>query len=145
MNPGGRLTPASPPLFPAWLDAHLGGATRADMRRCGWGNRGMVVVSKAAILANPKEFYENLLAQLSHDVFPMAGMFMERLWRRVFLCSGWQAGGRGARLGTGGGAAGGGEGRGIASRPLLLPQPARGQGQPSGTWKHPARDENIWP
>ena len=79
--------PAVPSDFIAWLDTHLEGTTRKQMARCGWGNRGMVVVSKAAIRTHARAFYDNILEQLSHDVFPMAGMFMERLWRRVFLCS----------------------------------------------------------
>ena len=99
MNPTGRLVPATPPDFLDWLQQHLFGTTRHDMTRCGWGNRGMVVVSRAALRAHPRAFYENVLEQLSHDVFPMAGMFMERLWRRVFLCSSMATGGEGgARL-----------------------------------------------
>jgi hypothetical protein len=65
------------------------------MARCGWGNRGMVVVSRAAVRGHSLEFYDNILQQLSSDVFPMAGMFMERLWRRVFLCSNMALGGEG--------------------------------------------------
>jgi hypothetical protein len=77
------------------MDLHLGGTTRRQMARCGWGNRGMVVVSRAAVRAHALAFYDNILQQLSQDVFPMAGMFMERLWRRVFLCSNMALGGEG--------------------------------------------------
>jgi len=87
--------PASPPDFLEWMDLHLGGTTRRQMARCGWGNRGMVVVSRAAVRAHALTFYQNILQQLSSDIFPMAGMFMERLWRRVFLCSNLAAGGEG--------------------------------------------------
>ena len=95
VNPTGKLVPASPPDFLEWLDLHLGGTTRRQMARCGWGNRGMVVVSRAAVRAHALAFYDNILQQLSQDVFPMAGMFMERLWRRVFLCSNMALGGEG--------------------------------------------------
>ncbi len=99
VNPSGKLVPAQPPDFLDWMTQHLGGTTRRQMARCGWGNRGMVVVSRAAVRAHALPFYANLLAQLSDDVFPMAGMFMERLWRRVFLCSSMATGGEGgARL-----------------------------------------------
>ena len=104
VNPSGRLVPAQPPDFLEWMQAHLGGTTRRQMARCGWGNRGMVVVSRAAVGSHPKAFYQNLLAQLSDDVFPMAGMFLERLWRRVFLCSAMQPGGEGSRARAGAGA-----------------------------------------
>ncbi len=95
VNPTGQLVPASPPDFLDWMTAHLGGTTRRQMARCGWGNRGMLAVSAAAVRAHPLAFYDNILQQLSHDVFPMAGMFMERLWRRVFLCSAMAPGGAG--------------------------------------------------
>ena len=87
VNPSGQLVPAQPPDWLDWLDMHVEGTRRAHIARCGWGNRGMVVVSRAAIRGHSRAFYENIVEQLSHDVFPMAGMFMERLWRRVFLCS----------------------------------------------------------
>ncbi len=87
--------PAVPSDFLEWMTAHLGGTTRRQMARCGWGNRGMVVVSRAAVRSHTRAFYENLFEQLSHDVFPMAGMFMERLWRRIFLCSAMSPGGAG--------------------------------------------------
>ena len=109
VNPTGQLVPASPPDFLDWMQQHMEGATRRQMARCGWGNRGMVVVSRAAIRAHARAFYDNLLQQLSNDVFPMAGMFMERLWRRVFLCSTMAPGGAG-------GASGGGGGNGRAAR-----------------------------
>lgn len=108
-NPGGALTPATPPLFPDWLAAHLGGATEADVRACGWGNRGMLAVSRAAVLARPREFYANLVEQLGQAAFPMAGMFMERMWRHTFLCANWRPGGRGRA----GGRASGGDARGV--------------------------------
>ena len=95
VNPSGKLVPASPPDFLEWMDLHLGGTTRRQMARCGWGNRGMVVVSRAAVRGHSLEFYDNILQQLSSDVFPMAGMFMERLWRRVLLCSNMALGGEG--------------------------------------------------
>ena len=95
VNPTGKLVPASPPDFLEWMDLHLGGTTRRQMARCGWGNRGMVVVSRAAVRAHALAFYDNILQQLSQDVFPMAGRFMERLWRRVFLCSNMALGGEG--------------------------------------------------
>lgn len=93
VNPTGRLVPADPPDFYAWLDLHLEHTQRRHIRRCGWGNRGMIIVSKAAIQAHSRHFYANILEQLSKDVFPMSGMFMERLWRRVWLCSTMEPGG----------------------------------------------------
>lgn len=100
VNPTGRLVPADPPDFYAWLDVHLEGTRRKHIRRCGWGNRGMVIVSKAAIRGHSKEFYANIVDQLGRDVFPMSGMFMERLWRRVWLCGNMAAGGGHASLRT---------------------------------------------
>jgi len=94
VNPSGQLVPAQPPDFLDWLQLHLEGTTRHHMARCGWGNRGMVLVSAAAIRTHPRAFYDNLLLQLSSDVFPMAGMFLERLWRRIFLCSAVHPGSR---------------------------------------------------
>ena len=93
MNPTGQLVPADPPDFYAWLDKHLEHTQRKHIRRCGWGNRGMIVVSKAAIKAHSREFYASIVEQLGRDVFPMSGMFMERLWRRVWLCSNMEPGG----------------------------------------------------
>ena len=95
-NTDGRLAPATPPDFLDWMWLHMR-STRRDMARCGWGNRGMLAASRAAVHKHPLGLYEGLLAQLSRDVFPTAGMFMERLWRRVFLCS------RAGELGAGAG------------------------------------------
>ena len=95
VNPSGRLAPAQPADWLEWLDAHVEGTRRHQVARCGWGNRGMVVVSRAAVRGHSRAFYQNILEQLSRDVFPMAGMFMERLWRRVWLCSNMEPGGEG--------------------------------------------------
>lgn len=85
-NDEGYLAPATPPVFSDWLWQHLH-STQLHIARCGWGNRGMFAASRAAVHKHPPELYERLLGELSRDAFPMAGMFMERLWRRVFLCS----------------------------------------------------------
>ncbi len=90
--------PAQPPDFLEWMQQHLFGTTRRQMARCGWGNRGMIVVSRAAVRSHALPFYQNILEQLSSDVFPMAGMFMERLWRRVWLCSAMAPGGQGGAV-----------------------------------------------
>ena len=110
VNPTGSLTPAQPSDWIEWLDAHLEGTRRFQIARCGWGNRGMVVVSRAAIRGHSKQFYANLVSQLERDVFPMAGMFVERLWRRMFLCSNMAAGGEGRGRRRRGGWAGGSAG-----------------------------------
>jgi len=60
--------------------------TRSQLR-CGWSFRGLFAVSQASVRKHPRAFYANLRAELGKHRFPMAGMYMERLWRRVFLCA----------------------------------------------------------
>ncbi len=72
------------------LIAHLTRArwpVAAPQLRCGWSFRGVFAASGAAIRKHPPAFYANLEAQLGVATFPVAGMYMERMWRRVFLCS----------------------------------------------------------
>ena len=47
----------------------------------------MFAASRAAVLKHSRGFYENLGLQLEPHAFPTAGMFVERLWRHIFLCS----------------------------------------------------------
>ena len=67
--------------------------------RCGWSFRGIFAASKRAIRKHPPSFYAQLEEQLGAAVFPVAGMYMERLWRRVLLCAraeqAWEARGAG--------------------------------------------------
>jgi hypothetical protein len=55
--------------------------------RCGWSFRGVFAASSASIRKHRPGFYANLEEQLSVAVFPVAGMYMERMWRRILLCA----------------------------------------------------------
>lgn len=107
----GVLTPATPPDFHDWMLLHTGtlhsdmaraapprlhaasdSGASADARvraqlRCGWSFRGIFAASAGAIRKHSPAFYANLEDQLGAAVFPVAGMYMERLWRRVLLCA----------------------------------------------------------
>jgi hypothetical protein len=65
--------------------------------------------SGAAIRKHPPAFYANLEAQLGVATFPVSGMYMERMWRRVFLCS------RGGDAGAGAQPRGAREGRAVGA------------------------------
>ena len=87
-NPqAGVLAPAEPNDFVEWMRLHTS-TTVWDMLRCGWSFRGVFAASKAAIRGHEVGLYAHLRDELSKAMFPMAGMYQERLWRRLFLCSG---------------------------------------------------------
>ena len=83
---GGALTPATPPDFYDWMHVHVG-ASHADMRRCGWSFRGIFAAAAPLVRKHPAELYEHLRDELGKAVFPVAGMYMERMWRRMLLCA----------------------------------------------------------
>lgn len=83
---GNTLAPASPATFGAWAMRHAGVTSKGALRSCGWSFRGVFAASSTSIAAHPPRFYELLEAELSGAVFPVAGMYMERLWRWVLLC-----------------------------------------------------------
>jgi hypothetical protein len=83
---GGALVPAMPTDFYDWMLMHTG-TLHSDMLRCGWSFRGVFAASAASIRKHRPGFYANLEEQLGAAVFPVAGMYMERMWRRVLLCA----------------------------------------------------------
>jgi len=83
---GGALVAAEPPDFYDWMRAHAETRPR-DMLACGWSFRGVFAASAAAVRRHPPPFWLRLEAELGKHAFPVAGMYMERLWRRVLLCS----------------------------------------------------------
>jgi hypothetical protein len=62
-------------------------AARLHQLRCGWSFRGVFAASSASIRKHRPGFYANLEEQLGVAVFPVAGMYMERMWRRILLCA----------------------------------------------------------
>ena len=86
-NPlGGALVPAEPNDFLAWMRVHAH-TTLWDMLACGWSFRGVFAASRGAIRSHEVGLYDHLRGELAKAKFPMAGMYQERLWRRLFLCS----------------------------------------------------------
>lgn len=51
-----------------------------------WYGNAIFAVSKERIRSRPKEFYENLLSQLSNEDAPIEAHFLERSWFYVFKC-----------------------------------------------------------
>ena len=87
-NPtGGQLVPAEPNNFITWMRVHADTSVW-DMLACGWSFRGVFAASGAAIRGHDVALYSHLRGELAKAKFPMAGMYQERLWRRLFLCSG---------------------------------------------------------
>ena len=80
------MTPATPSDFYDWMLVHAG-TTHADMRRCGWSFRGIFAAAAPLVRKHPPELYAHLRDELGEAVFPVAGMYMERLWRRLLLCA----------------------------------------------------------
>lgn len=68
-----------------WMRVHAG-VTPLSLYRCGWGFRGVFAASRGAILRRPPAYYARLEAELGRAVFPVAGMYQERLWRRILYC-----------------------------------------------------------
>ena len=83
---GGWLSPAEPVDFYDWMWVHTGTRPR-QMWACGWGFRGVFAVGAESARKHSPEFYAHLEAELGKHAFPVAGMYMERMWRRVFLCA----------------------------------------------------------
>lgn len=83
---GKELAAAEPPGFQEWLWYHLG-TSNAAMLRCGWSFRGIFAASAAAIRRQPPSLYAHLRDELGKAAFPVAGMYMERAWRRLLLCA----------------------------------------------------------
>ena len=78
--------PAEPRDFYDWFAVHTG-ASRAALLRCGWSFRGVFAASASAVRRHPPAYYAHLEAQLGAAVFPVAGMYMERLWRYALRCA----------------------------------------------------------
>ena len=83
-----RLEPASPPSLAAWGCAHWGVAPQTAAA-CGWQAYGSFAVGRRLVEAWPVATLSGARRQLERAGRHggMAGHFMERLWRSVFLCS----------------------------------------------------------
>jgi len=84
----GRLVVPSPRSLASWACQHWG-VSPSVLERCHWQWTGTFAVGVANIRARPRERYQNGVAQLADagQTGGLAGHFMERLWRSIFLCS----------------------------------------------------------
>ena len=84
----GKLIAASPPSFARWACKYW--SVSPDVfEACQWQWTGSFAVGAHNIEARPKAVYERARAELAagNSTGGLAGHYMERLWRSIFLCS----------------------------------------------------------
>lgn len=71
----------TPVLFYKWFKTHIQPSYPNPIRVY---PHALFAVNKRLILKHPVEFYEGLMQQVSHNVDPAEGHFMERAWFYIF-------------------------------------------------------------
>jgi len=84
----GRLVVPNPRNLASWACQHWG-VSPSVLERCHWQWTGTFAVGVGNIRARPRASYQNVVTQLAvaGQTGGLAGHFMERLWRSIFLCS----------------------------------------------------------